>query len=41
MRRLIDNSNDPPKKQPHIGRYGHLRKAYIESYSSTYKGSSS
>ena len=32
MRRLIDNSNDPPKKQPHIGRYGHLRKAYIESY---------
>ena len=32
MRRLIDNSNDPPKKQPHIGRYGHLRKAYLESY---------
>ena len=32
MRRLIDNGNAPAKKQPYIGYYGHLRKAYLEGY---------
>ncbi len=32
MRRIIDNSRSPEKKRPHIGHYGHLRKAYLEGY---------
>ena len=32
MRKLTDNSGTPAKKQPPIGRYGHLRKAYLEGY---------
>lgn len=32
MRRIIDNSCSPEKKRPHIGHYGHLRKAYLEGY---------
>lgn len=32
MRRLIDNSTTPPARQPHIGHYGRLRKAYLEGY---------
>lgn len=32
MRRIIDNSCRPEKKRPHIGHYGHLRKAYLEGY---------
>ena len=32
MRRIIDNSRSPKKKRPHIGHYGHLRKAYLEGY---------
>lgn len=32
MRRLIDNSTTPAKKQPHIGHYGRLRKAFLENY---------
>jgi len=32
MRRLIDNSTTPTKKQPHIGHYGRLRKAFLENY---------
>lgn len=32
MRRLIDNGNSPAAKQPHIGHYGRLRKAYLEQY---------
>lgn len=32
MRRLIDNSNIPTKKQPPIGHYGRLRKAFLENY---------
>lgn len=31
MRRLIDNGT-PIRRQPPIGHYGHLRKAYLESY---------
>ena len=27
MRKIIDNSRSPKKKRPHIGHYGHLRKA--------------
>ena len=32
MRRIIDSSHSPEKKRPHIGHYGHLRKAYLEGY---------
>lgn len=32
MRILIDNGNRPAKKPPTYGRYGHLRKAYLEGY---------
>lgn len=32
MRRIIDNRHSPEKKRPHIGHYGHLRKAYLEGY---------
>ena len=32
MRRLIDNSTTPPARQPNIGHYGRLRKAYLEGY---------
>ena len=32
MRRIIDNSRSSEKKRPHIGHYGHLRKAYLEGY---------
>ena len=32
MRKIIDNSRSPEKTQPHIGHYGHLRKAYLEGY---------
>jgi len=32
MRKIIDNSRSPKKKRPHIGHYGHLRKAYLEGY---------
>ena len=31
MRRLIDNGNRPTARPPHIGYYGRLRKAYLES----------
>lgn len=31
MRRIIDSSHSPEKKRPHIGHYGHLRKAYLEA----------
>ena len=29
---LIDNSTTPPARQPNIGHYGRLRKAYLEGY---------
>lgn len=32
MRTLIDNGNAPAKRQPLIGHYGHLRKAYLEQF---------
>lgn len=32
MRRLIDNGTTPPARQPYIGHYGRLRKAYLEGY---------
>ena len=32
MRTLIDNGNAPAAPRPYIGHYGHLRKAYLESY---------
>ena len=32
MRKIIDNSRSPEKTRPHIGHYGHLRKAYLEGY---------
>lgn len=32
MRRLIDNGTTPLARLPHIGHYGHLRKAYLEGY---------
>lgn len=32
MRRIIDSSHSPEKTRPHIGHYGHLRKAYLEGY---------
>ena len=32
MRRIIDSSHSPEEKRPHIGHYGHLRKAYLEGY---------
>lgn len=32
MRKNIDNSISPTKKQPYIGHYGRLRKTYLEGY---------
>lgn len=32
MRRLTDNGNTPTQKQPPIGHYGRLRKAFLENY---------